>query len=277
MMDPVAASSAPPRRRALRPARGTQRQLLDELRHAAHRGQLRLAYQPIQSLRGTGAPDFEALLRWNHPLFGEIAPERFIALAEQSGLILDIGDWVFRTAAAECMRLRACSGRDVRIGVNVSPLQLGSRATMQLWLQHLRDLQLPADALTVEITERVMLRHPEAVAGQLRLLADAGVRIALDDFGVGYSNLAMLGQLPVHALKLDRSLIQALVASERHRTIAGSIVGMAHRLRMQVVAEGVEQTTQAAITHELGCDFAQGWWYGRPLSAARTEQWLRAS
>ncbi len=273
----AASTGATPRRRAPRPARGGQRQLVDELRHAAHRGQLRLAYQPIHSLRGAGAPDFEALLRWHHPLLGEVAPERFIALAEHSGLILEIGDWVLRTAAADCRRLRACSGRAVRVGVNVSPLQLGSRATMQLWLQHLRELELPADALTVEITERVMLRHPEAVAGQLRLLADAGVRIALDDFGVGYSKLAMLGQLPVHALKLDRSLTQALVASERHRTIAGSMVGMAHRLRMQVVAEGVEQTTQAAITQELGCDFAQGWWYGRPLSAAQTEQWLRAA
>ncbi len=273
----VAATAAPPRRRALRPARGAQRQLLDELRHAAHRGQLRLAYQPIHSLRGTDTPGFEALLRWNHPRFGEVAPERFIPLAEHSGLILEIGDWVLRSAAAECKRLRACSGRAVRVGVNVSPLQLGSRATMQLWLHYLQDLGLPADALTVEITEQVMLRHPEAVAGQLRLLADAGVRIALDDFGVGYSNLAMLGQLPVHALKLDRSLTQGLVASERHRTIAGSIVGMAHRLRMQVVAEGVEQTTQAAITHELGCDFGQGWWYGRPLSAAQARQWLHAA
>ena len=262
---------------AARRGRAAQRQLLDELRHAAHRGQLQLAYQPIHAMRGAAPHDFEALLRWRHPLLGEVAPERFIALAEHSGLILELGDWVFQAAAAECARLRAASGRAVRVGVNVSPLQLASRATVQLWLRHLQDIGLPADALTVEITERVMLRHPETVAGQLRLLAEAGVRIALDDFGTGYSNLAMLGQLPVHALKLDRSLTQGLVGSERHRTIARSIVGMAHGLRMEVVAEGVEQTEQAAITQELGCDFVQGYWYGRPLSPAQAEQWLRAS
>ncbi len=268
---------AQPRRRALRPARGAQLDLMEELRLALRRGQLRLAYQPIHRMRGADSSSFEALLRWRHPVLGDVAPEHFIDLAEQDGLILELGDWAFRAAAAECRRLRSVSGRSVHVAINVSALQLSSRPGMQIWLRHLQDIDLPADALSVEITERVMVRHPEAVAGQLRLLADAGVRIALDDFGVGYSNLALLGQLPVHALKFDRSLTQALVDSERHRTIASSIVDMAHRLRMQVVAEGVEQTAQAAITHELGFDFAQGYWYGRPLSAAQAEQWLRAA
>ncbi|WP_297908205.1 EAL domain-containing protein [Thiomonas sp.] len=268
---------AEPRRRALRPARGAQPDLMDELRLALRRGQLRLAYQPIHRMRGADPSSFEALLRWRHPVLGDVAPEHFIDLAERSGLILEIGDWAFRAAAAECRRLRATSGRAVHVAINVSPLQLSSRTTVQLWLRHLQDIDLPPDAISVEITERVMVRHPEAAAGQLRLLADAGVRIALDDFGVGYSNLAMLGQLPVHALKFDRSLTQALVDSERHRTIACSVVDMAHRLRMQVVAEGIERTAQAALTHEMGFDFGQGYWYGRPLSAAQAEQWLRAA
>lgn len=123
--------------------------------------------------------------------------------------------------------------------------------------------------MILEITERTMSRWPERVAGHLAQLADCGLRIAIDDFGTGYSNLAMLAQLRPHSLKLDASLVRGLAGSERSRTIAHAVVSMAHRLRMQVVAEGVEVPAQARISRELGCDLGQGWRYSRPLSSAQ--------
>ena len=240
-----------------------------ELARASQRGQFRLVYQPICSMREPAPPAFEALLRWDHPWLGSVAPDDFIGLAEHNGLILDIGDWVFRSAAEECLRLRRATDLPVRVAVNVSALQLASRAAMQLWLRHLHGIGLPADALTLEITERVMSRRPEAMCEHLAELRAAGLRISLDDFGTGYSNLAMLGQAPIDTLKLDRSLTRCLADSQRHRTIARSIVELAHQLRIQVVAEGVENPAQAWISSEMGCDFAQGFWYGRPVPASQ--------
>ncbi len=248
-----------------------------ELGRALQRGQFRLVYQPILRLGGGGPPLFEALLRWEHPRLGAVSPESFIAMAEENGQILYIGDWVFRTAAAECLRLRRLTGQALRLSVNVSPLQLASRASLQLWIQHLQDIGLPAQALTLEITERVMSQQPRRVAEHLQLLAEAGFRIALDDFGSGYSNLAMLGQFQLDGLKLDRSLTRCLARSQRHRTITSSIVELAHQLQMQVVAEGVEEADDASITRALGCDFGQGYWFARPLSAQQVEQRLAAA
>ncbi len=259
---------------AVAAGRGAQRGFEGELGRALQRGQFRLVYQPILRMPDGGPPQFEALLRWQHPRLGAVAPDSFIALAEDNGQILHIGDWVFRTAADECLRLRRASGQPVRIAVNVSPLQLASRSTLQLWVQYLQGIGLPAHALTLEITERVMTQRPDQVARHLRLLGDAGFRLALDDFGSGYSNLAMLGQFQLDTLKLDRSLTRCLAHSERHRTITTSIVEMAHQLRMKVVAEGVEGPAEATITSDLGCDYAQGYWYGMPLSSAQVAQRL---
>lgn len=245
-----------------------------ELGLARQREQFSLVYQPICGMRDATPPAFEALLRWQHPVLGAVAPESFIALAEHSGLILDIGDWVFRTAADDCLRLRRTTGQPVRIAINVSALQLASRPAMRLWLHHLHDIGLPADALTLEITERVMSQRPQDMSEHLHELSAAGLCIALDDFGTGYSNLAMLGHAPLDVLKLDGSLIRCLADSPRHRAIARSMVDLAHQLGIQVVAEGVEQAAQAWISSEMGCDFAQGFWYGRPLALAQVERQL---
>ena len=267
----VAAAAAGARARAPAPApRGYEA----ELAGACRRGEFGLVYQPICSMRDAAAPAFEALLRWQHPVLGAVAPELFIATAERNGLILDIGDWVFRAAADECRRLRRATGLPVRIAVNVSALQLASRAALRLWLQHLDDIGLPAEALTLEITERVMSERPQDMFEHLRQLSEAGFGISLDDFGTGYSNLAMLGHAPLDLLKLDGSLTRCLPDSPRHRAIARAVVALAHQLGIQVVAEGVEQPAQARASSELGCDFAQGYWYGRPMSAAQVERQL---
>ncbi len=281
MRGPAAPGRGPARRPgipgAARRGAAHARVLQHELRHALASGQFHLVYQPICSVEDGRTRSFEALLRWEHPILGSIEPQRFIGLAERSGLILDIGDWVFRAAAAECLRLRRSSGREVRIAVNVTQLQLASRPTTQLWVRHLQDIGLPCEAMTLEITERTMSQWPELVAGHLAQLAASGLRISIDDFGTGYSNLAMLAQLHPHSLKLDASLVRGLGACERSRTIAHAVVSMAHRLHMQVVAEGVEVPAQARISRELGCDLGQGWWYSRPLSPGQLLHSLAAA
>ncbi len=278
---PAALCRGPARRTgvpgAARRAPAHERMLQHELRHALARDQFHLVYQPICSVEDGATRSFEALLRWEHPSLGSIEPQRFIGLAEDSGLILDIGDWVFRAAADECLRLRRGSASEVRVGVNVTQMQLASRPTTQLWVRYLHDIGLPCEAMTLEITERTVSRWPERVADHLAQLADSGLRISIDDFGTGYSNLAMLAQLRPHSLKLDASLVQGLAACERSRTIAHAVVSMAHRLHMQVVAEGIELPAQAHISRELGCDLGQGWWYSRPLSPAQLPRRLAAA
>ncbi len=267
----VRARSAPALAQAPQP-----RDLEQELGCALARSQFRLVYQPIRGMRAAVAPAFEALLRWDHPVFGAVAPDRFIPLAERNGMILDIGDWVFRGAADACRRLRAECGQAVRVAVNVSALQLASRPVTRLWQSYLEQIGLPPDALTLEITEHVMSQQPELMLQHVAELGRAGFRFALDDFGTGYANLALLAQIPADCLKLDRSLTRRLPDSSRHRTIADSVIRLAHDLSMQVVAEGVESPAEAWITSEMGCDFAQGYWFGKPASAEHVARHLAA-
>ena len=254
--------------------------LAAELREALPQRQFSLVYQPILSLRDPKAPPrkAEALLRWTHPKLGDVSPAQFIPLAETSGLIVDIGDWVFREAAAQAKAWREAGYAGFQIGINKSPVQFLSERSHRLqpdWVQHLGELGLSGDALAVEITEGLLLERDEAVAERLRALRTAGLSISLDDFGTGYSSLSYLQHHDIDTVKIDRSFVAGLEAGGKALALCRAIVTMAHELGMAVVAEGIETEAQMLALQAMGCDWGQGWWFGRGVAAGEFEEkWL---
>ena len=239
-------------------------QLSTDLHRAIDSGQLHLAYQPVFVARDRTLVTREALLRWQHPALGAVAPEEFIPVAEETGLVTSIGRWVLREACRDCARWQSAGQRDVGVSVNVSGRQLESATLPAEVASALRERGLAPGALTLEITETLLTAgRPEAreVLGHLRRL---GVRIAIDDFGTGYSSLAWLARLPVDVLKIDRSFVAALGPVGREVAIVRAMVQLAHTLGFAVVAEGVETEMQLAHLAEMGCDQVQGFLLGRP-------------
>ncbi len=261
---------------ALHEAAQRRARLASELREALPGGQFSLVYQPILSLQDPAlAPrKAEALLRWTHPTLGAVSPTQFIPLAEASGLIVDIGDWVFRTAAAQALAWRAAGHQGFQISINKSPVQFLSERSHRMrpdWITHLRGLGLPGNALAVEITEGLLLERDEAVAERLRALRTAGLAISLDDFGTGYSSLSYLQHHEIDAVKIDRSFVTGLEGGGKALALCRAIVTMAHELGMEVVAEGVETEAQMRALRKMGCDWGQGWWFGKGVPAAEFE------
>jgi diguanylate cyclase (GGDEF)-like protein/PAS domain S-box-containing protein len=257
--------------------------LAAELREALRLAQFSLVYQPILSLRDLAAPPCkaEALLRWKHPQLGDVSPAHFIPIAEATGLIVDIGDWVFREAAAQARAWRAAGREGFQISINKSPVQfLGERShrVQPDWVKHLHGLGMPGDALAVEITEGLLLERDEAVTERLRALREGGLSISLDDFGTGYSSLSYLQHHAIDTVKIDRSFVAGLEGSRKALALCRAIVRMAHELGMEVVAEGVETQAQMVALKAMGCDWGQGWWFGRGVSAREFEErWFSAT
>ncbi|MGM9485229.1 putative bifunctional diguanylate cyclase/phosphodiesterase [Roseateles sp. NT4] len=257
--------------------------LAGELREALALGQFSLVYQPILSLRDPAAAPrkAEALLRWKHPTLGDVSPAQFIPLAETSGLIVDIGDWVFREAAAQALAWREAGHEGFQISINKSPVQFLSERSHRVqpdWVTHLSELGLSGDALAVEITEGLLLERDEAVADRLRALREAGMAISLDDFGTGYSSLSYLQHHEIDTLKIDRSFVAGLESGGKSLSLCRAIVTMAHELGMEVVAEGVETEAQAHVLRDMGCDWGQGWWFGKGIPAREFEErWFSAA
>jgi diguanylate cyclase (GGDEF)-like protein/PAS domain S-box-containing protein len=251
--------------------------LASDLRAALVQGQFRVHYQPIVDLAGGRICKAEALLRWSHPERGMVGPAEFVSLAEDTGLIVPIGEWVFRQAAAQVKKWRDAYDGAFEISINKSPVQVrhnvGSQAA---WPEHLQALGLPGSAVTVEITEGLLMNAESPVNEKLQAFHDAGIRIAIDDFGTGYSSLAYLRDFDVDYLKIDRSFIRDLEANRNHQTLCEAIIVMAHKLGMRVVAEGVESAVQRDLLLGFGCDFAQGYLFGRPVPPEEFERLLAA-
>jgi diguanylate cyclase (GGDEF)-like protein len=267
---------------ALHDAAQRRARLAGELREALRLQQFSLVYQPILSLRDPAAPPrkAEALLRWHHPQLGDVSPAQFIPIAETTGLIVDIGDWVFRTAAAQAQAWRAAGHAGFQISINKSPVQFLSERSHRMqpdWITHLRGMGMRGDALAVEITEGLLLERDAAVADRLRALREAGLTISLDDFGTGYSSLSYLQHHEIDTVKIDRSFVAGLENGGKALALCRAIVTMAHELGMEVVAEGVETEAQMLALREMGCDWGQGWWFGRGVPAREFEaRWLGA-
>jgi len=245
-----------------------------DLRNALHDGQLRVYFQPVVDLRTGRIVKAEALLRWHHPGLGAVDPSRFIPLAEESGMIGEIGDWAFRQAADCSQRWSAMVGAPFQIGVNKSPVQFMAQTHEVDWPAYLDMLGLPGSSISIEITEGLLFNASATVWGKLQEYHGAGIQLAIDDFGTGYSSMAYLKKFDIDYLKIDQSFVRDIAHNENARAIAESMIVMAHRLGLKVIAEGVETAAQRALLHDAGCDFGQGFLYAAPAPADEFERML---
>ena len=252
-------------------------QLLHELEKGLQREEFVLHYQPIVDMRTLRTVKAEALVRWQQPVHGLVSPAEFIPDAEESGLIVPLGDWVLRQATRQLQDWRAHIAPDFSLSVNVSPRQLhADEQKVQDWLDWLAQLGLPPHSLTVEITEGVLLEGDRATSDKMLALQRAGIAISLDDFGTGYSSLSYLKRFTIDYLKIDRSFVDKLPQSAEDGVLCNAIVAMAHQLGISVIAEGVETREQHDFLRAAGCDFGQGYWYGKPMAASAFAQRLQA-
>ncbi|HLW95117.1 MAG TPA: EAL domain-containing protein [Solirubrobacteraceae bacterium] len=240
-----------------------------DLRAAIARGEFSVNYQPVVSLRDGAVVSCEALLRWQHPQWGLISPAEFIPLAEENGVIVELGAWVLGTALAQVAQWRA-AGHDVGVSVNLSPRQLTLDNVKATVSEQLLKAGVSAEALTLEITETAVLSDPVGAAAKLTELRELGIKIAFDDFGTGYSSLRHLSQLPVDVIKLDRAFVSVLSGDgePRDRAILIAVTAAARELAISVVAEGVEDTQQLAELKRADCSFGQGYLFADPRPAA---------
>jgi|GEM_PF-2334768 len=243
--------------------------IANDLRLALQRNELWLAYQPIVDLATGKANKAEALVRWQHPLKGLIGPEEFIPVAEDTGLIIELGDFVMGQAARQVRRWRDQLGPDFQVSINLSPAQLctSKDSVFELWSRHMASQGLPGTAVIMEITEGLLLDSRPRVGEQLLALRDAGIAVALDDFGTGYSSLAYLKRFQIDFLKIDRTFIAQLAPDSDDLALCQAIIAMANKLGIQVVAEGVETEQQRDLLRAAGCHFAQGFLFAAPLVA----------
>jgi diguanylate cyclase (GGDEF)-like protein/PAS domain S-box-containing protein len=252
--------------------------LINDLRGSLSSDQFRLHYQPIVELSSGNIHKAEALIRWQHPARGLIGPAEFIMLAEESGMILEIGDWVFREAARQVQRLRKIYHPDFQISVNKSPIQFrNDERYFQDWLPHLQQLGLPGACISIEITEGLLLDATPSVKAKLLDLRDAGIQVALDDFGTGYSSLSYLKKFDIDYIKIDRSFVRNLTALSDDMVLCEAIIVMAHKLGLKVIAEGIETAMQCKLLTSAGCDYGQGYFFSHPLPLHEFDTMLATS
>ncbi len=245
------------------------------LREAIRHGHLLLHYQPRVHI-GTGRiVGAEALVRWQAPGGPLVYPASFISIAEETGLIVDIGRYVLRAACAQARTWQDAGHRDLVISINASPRELQQERYAETVLATLEEFRLPADALEIEITESMVVQDAPRLTRMLHWMQEAGIQIAIDDFGTGYSNLRYLQRFPAQRLKIDRSFIVDILKSHEDTSIVHAIITLGHNLGMKVVAEGVEQPPQIDLLRRLGCDEVQGFPLGRPMPASELSKRLR--
>ncbi len=237
-----------------------RRRLEHELRQALSKKELFIDYQPQFDLVSGKLTGYEALVRWWHPVDGDIPPTVFIPIAEETGLIAPLGEWILQTACAYANTWEP----DTTLAVNLSPAQFKTQDVVALVRRVLDETGLDPRRLELEITEGILLQNTETVLETLKRLDQLGVSIAMDDFGTGYSSLSYLTKFPVRKIKIDRSFIDTLGDSPQTSAIVSSIVGLGQSLHVTITAEGVETEDQAAILRQWGCDQVQGFYYGKP-------------
>jgi diguanylate cyclase (GGDEF)-like protein len=252
----------------------TRLRMSNELHHALDLDQLFIHYQPIVNLRNGRVAKAEALLRWKHPSLGDIMPSAFVPLAEGSGLIGKIGTWIFQEAALKSKRWSELTGEKFQLSINKSPVQFMARDTGTDWINHLSRLDIPCDSLVIEITEGMLLHASSRVMDRLLEFRNAGIQIAIDDFGTGYSSMAYLKKFEIDYLKIDRSFVQDIEEDQGSRTIVETIVVMAHKLGIKIIAEGIETSAQAKLLTDAGCDYGQGFFFSAPVPADMLEDML---
>jgi EAL domain-containing protein (putative c-di-GMP-specific phosphodiesterase class I) len=246
----------------------TRSKLERDLQNALTNGEFELFYQPIVSLEDNKIKSFEALLRWRHPARGLVSPTEFIPLAEETGLIVPLGEWVLRAACAEA----ANWPDDIAVAVNVSAIQVSNKSLINVVVGAIASVGISANRLILEITESVFLQNTFANLATLKSLHELGVRFAMDDFGTGYSSLGYLMSFPFNKIKIDRSFIAGLADKKESRAVVRAIADLARNLNMRAVAEGVETAEQREQARILGCTEIQGYLIGIPRPAAEVHK-----
>ena len=243
-----------------------------ELKLAIERDELSVHYQPIVDVENSETCGFEALMRWDHPVHGRISPNHFIPIAESNGLIVEIGEWILKQACAQVVRWSETQSREIMVSVNVSIRQIAKGEFLPIVKRTLRQTGLPPHLLRLEVTESVLVQNTEETIELLVGLRNLGIKIGIDDFGTGYSSLAYLHKMPVDVLKIDRSFVNCMSDSEKHRAIVRTIITLAESLRLHVVAEGIESPEQLKMLRSMGCQMGQGFLFAEPRDAKSAEK-----
>ncbi|MFN0206682.1 MAG: putative bifunctional diguanylate cyclase/phosphodiesterase [Planctomycetota bacterium] len=251
-----------------------RRELERSLRGAVERNELIVYYQPRVETATRKILGMEALVRWLHPTLGMIPPMQFIPIAEETGLILNIGEWVLREACRQCKAWRDAGLPAIRVGVNLSAVQFRNAKLFETVSGILNDTKLPADGLELELTESILMEDPKGAIQTMEKLRAAGIHLSIDDFGTGYSSLSYLKRIPVDAVKIDQSFIRNVTSSPEDAAITTTILVLGHSLGLTVIAEGVETESQLAFLEVLKCDEVQGFLFGRPAPAIQAEALL---
>jgi EAL domain-containing protein (putative c-di-GMP-specific phosphodiesterase class I) len=245
------------------------------LRKALGSNEFEMYYQPKIDLASNRAIGMEALIRWNHPEIGLVSPADFIPLAEETGLIVPLGEWVLHTVCSQ-MRCWFDAGLDpLRIAVNLSACQFRQTTLWKMVMRTLQETGIAPELLEIELTESVIMDNIQTSSTVLRDFKKMGVQISMDDFGIGYSSLSLLKRLPLDTLKIDQSFVRDITTDADDAAIVDAVISLAHSLRLRVIAEGVETGEQLDFLREHGCDEAQGYLYARPQPVAAIEVWLR--
>jgi len=260
---------------SMQQAAQTRMRIANDLRVALAGKQFWVAYQPIVELATGNIYKAEALIRWQHPTRGLISPAEFIPIAEETGLIIEVGDWVFREAVKQVQAWRTSLHPEFQISVNKSPVQFHNpNHNTEGWLECLNQLGLPGKSITVEITEGLLLDASSIVTERLFEFRDAGIQVALDDFGTGYSSLSYLKKFDIDYLKIDQSFTRNLAFGSEDMALCEAIIEMAHKLGLAVIAEGVETPEQRELLISAGCDYAQGYLFAKPMQPLEFESFL---
>ncbi|MGH3716786.1 MAG: putative bifunctional diguanylate cyclase/phosphodiesterase, partial [Micromonosporaceae bacterium] len=249
--------------------------LAGDLRRALDNGEIEVYFQPKIALAGRALTGLECLARWEHQAHGSVAPEDFISVAEHTGQLAKLTDVVLREGLRRCRQWDA-EGRPLGIAVNLSPRSLADPDFPSYVEALLNEYAVPADRLTLEITEDGMVGETEKPLPTLRLLRELGVRLSVDDFGTGYSSLSYLRRLPVHEVKIDRTFVQGMATDPGDLAIVRAVVDLSRHFGFSVVAEGVESELTLSLLEEMGCDLGQGFFFSRPLPYERLEAWFTA-
>ncbi|MEM5527297.1 EAL domain-containing protein [Gammaproteobacteria bacterium AS21] len=252
----------------------TRLNLIHDIRLALNDNQFILHYQPIICFTTREIVKAEALIRWNHPERGLIGPDYFIPIAEETGMINQIGNWVFETAIQKLQYWRDHYNQTLQISINISPAQFDIGGGIDSWIQKLAALKLPGDALILEITEGLLMEPRQQVSDRLLEFSNAGINVALDDFGTGYSSLAYLNRFDIDYLKIDKAFVCNLKPKSNDLALCEAIIVMAHKLEIKVIAEGIETPQQLSLLTQIGCEFGQGYYISKPIAEEEFENLL---
>ena len=238
--------------------------IANDLRSAIHNNEFVVYYQPILNLKDSSITKAEALIRWNHPTKGFISPLDFISIAEETGLIDTLGQWVLQQALKDLSTIRNHLGADFQLSINVSPYQFHHPEKLLSWVRNIKTLGIPGSCISLEITEGLLLEASNTVLETLSAVRDAGIELAIDDFGTGYSALAYLKKFDINYVKIDKSFIQNLASDNYDAVLCEAIINMAQKLKIKIIAEGIETDIQKDLLNKFRCDYGQGYLFARP-------------